>query len=363
MLVTAAATVTRILGERPGAQELEVATAQGAARAISYTHLLRPLVPGDQVLINTTAVDLGLGTGGVHFVIGLRPEQPGDRPGPGPGHTVKLRYTPLQFACLAAEEPASPHHDLLREANSLQGCPVVACGLHSMLAPAAAGVRAAAARLRVVYVMTDAAALPAALSRLAAELRQAELLAGVVTCGQAFGGDLEAVNLYSGLLAGKWALGADVLVAGQGPGSVGTGTDWGCSALDAAAVINAAAALDGQPVAVPRLGWGDPRPRHQGLSRHSAVALGRAALARATVVLPHLEPARAAQVARQLGEAGIEARHKVVRVDGRPGLEALAAAGIAPTTMGRGLEQEPEFFQAAAAAGRFAAELVLEAGR
>jgi len=361
MLTTAEVRVLRVLAERPGAQELEVELGGRPARAISYLHLLRPLRAGARVLVNTTAVELGLGTGGVHFVLALLEGDPQGRPGAAPGHIVKLRYTPLQHACLAAEEPASPHHQVLAQADSLRGCPVVACPLHSMIAPAAAGARAAGAAC-VVYVMTDAAALPAGLSRLAHQLRSAGLLAGVVTCGQAFGGDLEAVNLYSGLLVARWVLGAQVIVAGQGPGNVGTETDWGTTGLDTALVVNAAAALGGQPVAVPRLGWADPRPRHQGLSRHSAIALGRAALARATVVLPLLSEERAAQINRQLGEANIEARHKVVTLDGSPGMALLAQAGIQVTTMGRSPAQEPEFFHAAAAAGRLAAELVMEGG-
>ena len=48
---------------------------------------------------------------------------------------------------------------------------------------------------RVVYVMSDQGALPMAFSRSVAELR-ASGLAGTVTVGQAFGGDLEAVTLH-----------------------------------------------------------------------------------------------------------------------------------------------------------------------
>lgn len=209
----------------------------------------------------------------------------------------------------------------------------------------------------VAYVMTDSAALPAGFGRLAWELKERGLLAGIVTCGQAFGGDLEAVNLYSGLLAARHVLGAQVIVASQGPGNVGTGTDWGFSGVDQAVIINATAALGGEPVAVPRLGWGDPRPRHQGLSRHTAIALGRATLARATVVLPVMAEERAAQVTRQIGEAGIASRHKVVTVDGQPGIDLLRSLGLRVTTMGRGPEQEPEFFLAASAAGIWSAAL------
>ena len=55
--------------------------------------------------------------------------------------------------------------------------------------------------------MTDGAALPGAFSRLGVDLREAGLLDGWITCGQAFGGDLEAVTVWTGMLAAKecWA--------------------------------------------------------------------------------------------------------------------------------------------------------------
>jgi len=48
--------------------------------------------------------------------------------------------------------------------------------------------------------MTDAGALPLALSDLVADLCGAGLLAGAITAGQAFGGDLEAVGVPSALV-------------------------------------------------------------------------------------------------------------------------------------------------------------------
>src|ERR687888_2176230 len=71
------ATVTEILDERRGAVEVSVAldpTGEppadplGLAVAVVYPALVGPVGLGDRVLVNTTAVELGLGTGGVHFV-------------------------------------------------------------------------------------------------------------------------------------------------------------------------------------------------------------------------------------------------------------------------------------------------------
>src|SRR5207249_2111380 len=98
---------------------------------------------------------------------------------------------------------------------------VVCAPLHSMVAPIAAGAKAAGAG-RVSYVMTDGAALPGAFSRLVPRLRDAGLVDSFITSGQAFGGELESVTLWTGLLAAKEIAGADVVVVADGPGNLGT---------------------------------------------------------------------------------------------------------------------------------------------
>lgn len=174
-------TVTAVLSERAGLQRVEV----DGRRAFVLTALIGPVAVRDRVVVNTTAVDLGLGTGGwdvVHWNLA--------RDGwsePGPGHVMKLRYTSLQADTGVAEEGPS-----YRQPDGLGGMPVVACGLHSQVACVAAVVRHLAPATRIAYVMTDGGALPLALSDLVAGLRHAGLLDVTVTAGHAFGGDLEA---------------------------------------------------------------------------------------------------------------------------------------------------------------------------
>ena len=65
--------VVTALGEaRPGAHELDVSVdgAEQPAIAVPGASPARCAV-GDVVILNTTAVALGLGTGGVHFVIAV----------------------------------------------------------------------------------------------------------------------------------------------------------------------------------------------------------------------------------------------------------------------------------------------------
>jgi Protein of unknown function (DUF3866) len=205
-------------------------------------------------------------------------------------------------------------------------------------------------------VMTDGGALPAWFSRTCATLREAGWLAGTITVGQAFGGDLEAVTLHSGLLAARHVLGADVAVVTQGPGNLGTGTRWGFSGVAAGEAINAAAVLAGLPVAALRVSEADPRERHRGISHHSLTSYGRVALSRADVVVPILPGDFGAQVTEEARPLG--GRHTLVSV-GVGGLdEALRACPAPLSTMGRGLDEDRAYFLAAAAAGRHAAVLL-----
>ena len=348
------ARVIEVLEARPDRALVAVEVEGQRAEAVAYPTLSGPIAAGDQVVLNITSVALGLGTGGRHFVIGRLGGAPAAQ---AEGHVMKLRYTPLQFSVLAAEEEQSPHHDALAACDSLDGLPVIACSLHSMLGPAAAGVKAARGDARIAYIMTDGAALPLALSDLVARLRQAGFLDATITCGQAFGGDYEAVNVFSALLAARCVAKADVAIVAQGPGNVGTRTDWGFSGIEQGEIINAAGALGGRPVAAPRIGFADPRPRHRGLSRHAVIALGRVALLPADVVIPRMAEDRRREVMSALQREGIAARHRIVIEEGEPGIAALQARGIEIASMGRSFAEDPEYFLAASAAGRHAASI------
>ncbi len=355
--------------EWPGAVELDVSVDGALVVALAYPALTGCPRPGDRVLLNTTALDLGLGTGGYALVVAVPDRLP---PDPAlPGHLVKGRYTPLQATVLGADEQGSPHHDVLRDADDLGGMPVVVADLHSAVPAVLAGVFSHPERAggdgpagdppgpgspRVVYVMQDGGALPAWFSRTCAVLKEAGWLTAVVTTGQSFGGDLETVTVHTGLLAARHVLGADVAIVAQGPGNLGTGTHWGFSGVAAGEAVNAAAALGGRPVACLRISDADPRERHRGISHHSLTAYGRVALARADVVVPGLPGEFGRLLAAEAAPLG--ARHALVTVP-VDGLEAsLRSCPAALSTMGRGLDQDLAYFLAAAAAGRHAVRLL-----
>jgi hypothetical protein len=368
VIIWADGTVTAVRGQWKGAVELTVARrdadASSEVPALAYTDLMAAPSVGDRVLLNVAALERGLGTGGYALVIAVldaegrvvaQPPQP-------KGHLVKARYLPLQAMVAGADEQGSAHHELLAEADSIDGMPVIVADLHSALAPVLLAIAHDRPGTRVVYVMSDQGALPLAFSRSVAELRAAGLLTGTVTVGQAFGGDLEAVSLHSGLLAARLALGAELVVVSQGPGNLGTGTRWGFSGVNAGEAINAAAVLGGRPVGTLRISGADSRKRHRGVSHHSLTAYGRVALCQADIAVPDLagdgSPAMA-ELANAVA-AGVRqlSRHRLIMVDLTGLRTVLAGSPIRLSSMGRGLDADPGYFLAAAAAGRHATTLL-----
>ncbi len=220
--------VLAVLAERSGVQEL----ATDIGPALCYPLLTGPVAVGDRVLLNTLADERSLGTGGQHLVAQVAGRERG--PGAGGGRHVKLRYTPWQLPFCAAEEAGPLPSDL-------GGMPVVAGSLHSQLGPVAVGFKQVAPVSRLAYVMTDGGALPVWVSRLVAQLRSAGFVDTVVTAGNAFGGEREAIGVPSALLVAR-SEGCDAAVVCMGPGVLGTATAWGHTALEQAWAVETAAA-------------------------------------------------------------------------------------------------------------------------
>ena len=357
MLTRARGRVLSIDASRGDTLELTVEIAGEKSVAIAYTQLVGRIQPGDDVLLNTTAVTKHLGTGGSHFVIANLTRE--DAQEADNGHVVKARYTPIQHTVLSVEEEDSPHRKAIEEFQSLNSMPIVIGQLHSQLAPASAAIkRLTHNRARAAYVMTDSASLPLAFSRSAAALRAKGLLDSTITVGQAFGGEIEAVNIYTGLIAAKQAAHADAVIVCPGPGNVGTGTLYGFSSIEQGEIVNAVNLLGGSAIAVARISFADPRPRHQGLSHHTITSLGRVALTRCTLALPMIDQMKLLTIQEQIAHSAISYRHKTRVMDGRPGIIELQDKGIEMSTMGRGFEDDEEFFLSASAAGALAADML-----
>lgn len=313
-------TVDEILSERPGLQRVTV----DGERAFVLTQLIGAVAVGDRVVVNTTAVELGLGTGGWHVVHwNLSREEWAE---PGPGHIMKLRYTSLQVDTGAGEEG-------IELPTSLEQLPVVVCAIHSQLPCVAVVIKHLQPEARIAYVMTDGGSLPIALSDTVHDLRGRDLLDLTITAGHAFGGEVEAVNVHSALALAR-AHGADIVIAAIGPGVVGTGTTLGHTGLDAVIVADAAASMGGVPILAVRYSEADERERHTGPSHHTMTVVE---LAARQLVVPSPEEVEVPDVG-----------------------ELLASQGLAVTTMGRGPADDPAFFQWAGAAGVAAAHLFAE---
>jgi hypothetical protein len=296
--------------------------------AISY----EPVEAGDDVVVNVTALDLGLGSGGfdivhVNLTRGL------DQPGPDGAHVLKLNYTSLQHAVNPIEIDIEPNNAAERRSRG----PIAVIALHGQLAPVAWQARQRLPDAKIGYIQTWGGALPGSLSRVVKTLRTQGLLAGHITAGSAYGGEAEAISVIGAIHAGltQW----EAAIIGPGPGILGSDSRLGHGGMAALESAHAALALGCKPLIVPRMSSGDPRERHQGLSHHTKTVL-ELLLKPVHVALPEHQP--------------LPGRHQAVSaaVD----LDGYRGSGLPATTMGREIDQDELFFRAALAGGAVLAE-------
>ena len=336
-----------------GVDPLTVSVEAEDRRAWADPSLIGEVRIGDEVLVNIEAVDLGLGSGGFDVVHANLSGGLG-APGAQGAHVMKLNYTSLQHPV----EPVEASGDEPGEALAL---PILVIPVHGHLAPAAWAAAEARAGLRVGFVQGGGGALPGALSRDVAELRERGLLAGHVTAGAAYGGEHEAISLVGALDAGARRLDWEAAVVGPGPGILGSATRYGHGGIAALDAAHAALALGLPTLVSPRLSSSDPRPRHRGLSHHTAAVL-ELVLGPVRVPVPEAElegwPLLDAEApeggsARAALDALISicsGRHDLA-VEGID-LDGYAASGLPARTMGRSIDEDPLFFAAPLAAGR-----------
>ena len=223
-----------------------------------------------------------------------------------------------------------------------------------MLTPFAIGFKSVFPEGKIVYLMSDGAALPIAFSQTVDRLKKKNIVAQTITFGHAFGGDLEAVNVYSALLAAKHVCQADAAVILMGPGVVGTGTKWGTTALEQGEYLNAVASLKGIPVAILRMSEEEKRPRHSGLSHHTLTALQKITYRRCCVPVPNY-----AKHFKNIVDAVASLEHDISWFDTENAFRQLLHEEPDVTTMGRSPTEDALFFHSALAAGIAAGQLRL----
>lgn len=333
------------------AQPLEVEVDGEPRRAWADEILLGEMREGDEVVVNTAALDLALGSGGfdvvhVNLTRGL------DGGGGADTHVMKLNYTSLQHPVNPIECPNSRFPaDEPGPEGTTRLAPVLVLPLHGHLAPAAWAAAQAAPGIKVGYVQTGGGALPGSLSRDVRQLRERGLLAGHITAAPSYGGEHEALSTVGALDAAATDLNWDAILIGPGPGIIGSDTAYGHGGT--AALDNAHAALSlGLPTLVsPRLSSSDPRDRHRGLSHHTRTLL-QLLLAPVEVAIPDDAP----EVAAALEPFNHHVQQVAVDLDG------YAATDLPKTTMGRSLQDDPLFFAAALATGSLLADRLVGRG-
>jgi hypothetical protein len=331
----------RVVGEDPLTVEVD-----GERRpAWADTALLGEMREGDEVVVNTAALDLGLGSGGfdvvhVNLTRGLNAS------GASREHVIKLNYTSLQHPVDPIELPVRLSH---RQGGKGapepmgSGMPALVLPLHGHLAPAAWAAAQAAHGLRVGYLQTGGGALPGALSRDVATLRERELLCGHVTVAPAYGGEQEALSVAGARDAAREKFGWDAALIGPGPGIIGSETRLGHGGMAALDSAHAALSLGLPTLLSPRLSESDPRDRHRGVSHHTLTVL-QMLLAPVEIPVPAGHPEIATQLAKAAGDS-----HKLHEVP--VALDAYADSGLPARTMGRGTGDDGLFYAAPLAAG------------
>ena len=330
-----------VVGEEPLTVEVD-----GERRpAWADTTLLGEMREGDEVIVNVAALDLELGSGGFDVVHVNLTRGLGGGDGGGE-HVIKLNYTSLQHPVEPVEPPLLPAKDVDGERASARAAapvPVLVLPLHGHLAPAAWAAHQADPGVRLGYVQTGGGALPGGLSRDVAELRERELLSGHITAAPAYGGEQEAISVAGGLDAAAGRLGWDAVLAGPGPGIIGSESRLGHGGMPALDTAHAALALGMPTLLSPRLSSADPRERHRGVSHHTLVVMSML-LAAVEVPVPAGEAVPIAVLAEACGW-----HHKLVEAPAD--LRGYADSGLPAGTMGRGIEEDPLFYAAPLAAG------------
>ena len=324
-------------------------------RAYNYPKITGKINIGDEVILNTTAVELSLGTGGYHFVISnlnniesdLTPE----------GHIMKLRYTPYQIKVNAVEDHESKYHDIINEFTSLNEMPVVVGTLHSMLTPFVASYKRNNPNKKLVYIMTDGAALPIYLSKNVETLKNKKLIDSTITIGNAFGGDYECINIYTALITAKEIIKADAVFVSMGPGIAGTGTKYGFTGIEQGWILDAVKKLGGKAIGIPRISFGDSRNRHNGISHHSLTIFREIVNVTVDIPITIYTNDRFIHIKNQIKENRLFDKSNIIYLENNKCKEDLDYFNLKVKSMGRNYDQDSEFFDAASTAAYYLMEV------
>lgn len=311
------------------------------SRAYGYPLVNGDVQVGDEVIVNTTAVDLSLGTGGWHFIVWNLSHSSVDTP--RGGHIMKLRYSPLQCDVGVEEEKDDWSH----EKSTLDNMPVIAAPLHSHIPAIVTYLKECMPQLRISVAISDGASLPLAMSDLVRTLKDKGLIDNTVTFGHSFGGDAEAINIYTALLSARHRQNADMTIVTMGPGIVGTNSQFGFTGIEVAHHLDSAHVLGGYTYGVLRASAADPRERHRGISHHSITTFSQATHQRhkLTYVSDH---ELSSTIEGQINNSGLDRKHEVSGHASVGIVDMMEAHDLHISSMGRSARDDELFFESAA---------------
>lgn len=350
------ATVQSVYFEDENIQKLE--TDKGATKAILYKRLCPRADVGDEVIVNVTATDLLLGTGGWDFVVSHR-NKVLHWTAENEGHIMKARYTPLQHSVQTVESQESKYHRLFEQPFTLMGQPIWLAELHSMVPLFFALLQVYDPKKRFCVIIDDQASLPLYISDQLREMNKNPNFTSI-TVGQAFGGDYESITVASAIQFAYQVLKVDCILISVGPGVVGSGSYYGFTGMIQAHWSHTVSALKGQPIWIPRISFMDKRNRHYGLSHHTLTTLCEFTFKPAFVPFPAMELEKMTRIKEQLSAREPHASHhhfsfSTVAVNAWV-TEALNWSSLPIQSMGRTFDRDPLFFCAVAEALRFGLE-------
>jgi hypothetical protein len=324
-------------------------------RCVNYNFLTGNIHIGDKVLLNTTAIELHLGTGGFHFVAANLSNPAVNNM--KQGHIMKLKYTPIQMNCMTVEAQESKYHHIFNDVVSIQDMPVIIGSLHSVLAPCSIYLKSIKPDIKLCYIMTEGGALPIYMSDIARQLKIEHIIDKTITYGNAFGGDYECINIYTALIAAKEIAKADIAIVCMGPGIVGTDTKLGFSGVEQGSISDAVSKLGGYPMVIPRISFADQRVRHFGISHHSITVLKQLCCTRTNVAIPIMKNHEQMKyIQKQIYEHNIESLHNIIYVDSIEIEDILYKKAAYLKKMGKNFEEDREYFITCAASAKVCLE-------
>lgn len=325
--------VTRNLNTEGVCQYVEVRYQDGdVGIAVNFLDINPMVKEGQEVLVNTTARLLNLGTGGYDYIMPSEAFKNLSK-----GHIMKLRYTPLQFSVLTEEEKNPELFDKVPNFNDII---VIVCELHSMLLPLCVYLKEKESRIRISIVLNDWGMLNAKLSHNLEFLKKNNFVDFIITCQEAFNGEFECINEINSLIFSQ-SLGCDIAIISPLPGIVGTGTKFGFTSYKAVHVIEDVVRFSGTVVFPVRISKNETRQRHKFISHHSLTILNYVNCSVEIPIFNFEDKIFFAKIYKILNN--YRAKHTLAVIN-EVDKEIIEKYKMIMDTMGRRYEQECEYF-------------------